>query len=214
MSVHMWDWEDSEEVMSNSFTVRFCFNPFLPLKSKNSQHPEISASAGVSNSSGYDFLFVTVFSCLLWHFVSPGYLRHQVTRHQIDFRKVGKLPQWRARRCFVWRPSVVLKVVHGDMAPNVSDVWSFLMVYWEPYAAFLSLSAGGWVALRWVHQGGLLQPWKIWGELKWCLSISDVTLLYCFIRHYAEKNKFQYWYCKKKTILCCVKGTSWLLLCS
>lgn len=122
------------------FIYRFCFNPFLPPKSKNSHHAEICASASVSNSSQYGFLlhFLTVFSCPLWHFYCRT-ISDKVTRRQIDFKRWEFCDSWESY-CFVWVPWVVFKVVHGHIAPNISDVCFFLMVYREPYAAFLSLS--------------------------------------------------------------------------
>lgn len=194
--------------MSDSFTVRLCFNPFLPLESKNSQHPEISASANLS------VIFCYICNCVFMSSVAYFFI---YCRAISDIKSPDiKLTSKRWECCHSGEPGIVLfgfpewsskwfMVTCRQMFLMFASSWWFIGSLTLLLSLSLSLSAGGWVALRWVHQGSLLQPWKIWGELKWCLSIWNVTLLYCFIRHYAEKNKFQYCYCKKNN-LSSVKG--------
>lgn len=166
-------------LMSNSFIVPFCFNPFLPLKSKNSQHPEKSVSNSL-RCIWSSMTFATLFSCLLWHLYCPCYLRqsHQTSNwlqkggsREPDIVLLG-LPEWFSKWFVVtWRQMFLMFASSWWFIGRLMPLFSF------------SLSAGGWVALRWVYQGSVLQPRKVWGEFKWCLSVSNVTLLYCFIRH-------------------------------
>lgn len=120
----------------------------------------------------------------------------KVTRHQIDL-KGGNFAVAKSQALFCL----------GSLSGFQSGSWwhgteclMFASSGWfiGSLTLLFSFSTGGWVALRWVHQGSLLQSWKIWGEFKWCLSIWNVTLFYCFISHFVEKNKFQCCYCKEK----------------
>lgn len=149
----------------------------------------ITAAAVISNC--FTTLLTTVFMCLCWLFIAGQSLKKKINSHEIvspdiKLTKVGVRPQLREPGgFFVWVLWVVLKVVHGDMALNTFWCLLFLGGLLGLLCCFSSLSAGGWVALRRVYQGSLLQPWKVWG-------IWSVTLCYCFIRRrpHVEKNKF------------------------
>lgn len=106
--------------------------------------------------------------------VLSGYLRQQVTLFKMDFEK-----------CVLW-----------SLGPGVACISSALWWQWHADAAAsfvwsldgllatlccLSLTVGGRVALWWVHQGSLLQPWKIWGELMWFLIMWTAVVLPLFL---------------------------------
>lgn len=177
----MWHWEYSEDVVSDSFAVHFCFNSFLPLKLKNRRYPEISGRASVSNSSQYCFL-LHLFSCSSVAFLFAGL--SQTSSPQTSY--------WLQKgRDFATAESQALFCLGSLSGLQSGSWWHGAKCFWclllldgllRVLVLFFFLSAGGWVALRWVHQGSLLQPGKIWGQFKWCLSIWNVTLLYCFIR--------------------------------
>ena len=131
-----------------------------------------------------------------------------------------KLTSKRWDFCHSWEPDIVLfgfpewfskwfMVTWRQMCLMFASSWWFigsLMLLFSP-------STGGWVALRWVYQGSLLQPWKVWGEFKWCLSISNVTLWYCFIRHLAlcwEKQVSVLVLLKLENPILCQRCTSWI----
>lgn len=108
-----------------------------------------------------------------------------VTKHQADFKKAGIMPQLRARHCFVLGLSEWFsKCFVMTWRPVFASSWWFI----GSLTHLFFLSAGGWVALRWIHQGGLLQPWKVWGGLRlnYHIALSLVTRL-------KKKNKFEWW---------------------
>lgn len=109
----------------------------------------------------YAFLFdfLNVFSCLLWHLYCRA---SQQTSNWLQ--KGGNHAH-----------GLELGIVLFGLSECFSKC--FMMMTWRPVFAtswwfigsltqLFFFSAGGWVALRWIHQGSLLQPWKVWGELR------------------------------------------------
>lgn len=165
--------------MSKSLHVSSCFNPYLLLKTKEQSAARDRCFTSARHRTRPSVTFVTVFH----GFFCPFYC--------LSSADIALMEWWRDTHCFSLDLSGLLKwfvvTLHQMRLMLESAGWFILSLM-----LLFCLSAGGWVALRWVHQGSLLQPWKIRGEFEWAFKMS-----HCYIASpdtHMRKNKL---YCKK-----------------